>query len=333
MSQTGKAFIYKTGEGSDFMWVTDFKTKKSLSKDDVLIKTISAAINPIDYKLVNIPALWFSRKGTPFGMDVCGQVVSVGKNVSDFAPGDVVYGSGQGCAEYTVAKASELAKLPEGEKAPAVYGSLNVAPGTAYQMLELAGMFEGSDPKHVMVIGGSGGVGSCAVQIAKARCAPGSKVTAVCSGKSAEYVKSIGADHIVDYSQTGFVFGSCVPEKSLDAIIDCVSSPDDYNYVPEGMKLIKEKSGRYVAANSGSKMDWIKLMAGSSLGIKFFRGQYQLMFYTANRATLTELGKLVHEGKLKVNVQEYVPFEESAIRKAIETLQGRRVRGKLIVKM
>ena len=333
MSQTGKAFIYQSGGGSYFKWVTDFKTKKSLDKDEVLVKTISSGINPIDYKLPNITPMWFSRKGTPVGHDVCGQVVEVGKSVTEFKAGDVVFGNGNGLAEYTVTKSSALAKLPEGEKSPAVYGGLGVAAGTAYQMLELAGMFEGSDPKNILVIGGSGGVGSCAIQVAKARCAPGSKISTVCSGKSADYVKSIGADHVVDYSKEGFVFGTSLPEKSLDGVIDCVSSPDDYNYVPEGLKLLKEKTGRYVAANSASSMDWIKLMANRSLGIRTFRGQYQLMFYQANRETLTELGKLVKEGKLKVNVQEYVPFEESAIRKAFETLQSRRVRGKLIVKM
>ena len=194
---------------------------------------------------------------------MCGKVVAVGPSVKEFIPGDVVFGNGQGCAEYTITSADALAKVPDGgaqlqAEALAVFGGLGVAAGTAYQMLELAGLFEGSEPKNIMVIGASGGVGSCAVQIAKAKCAPGSTVTAVCSGNSAEYVQSIGADSIIDYSKAGLVFASCVP-GSFDGIIDCVSSPDDYNYVPEGSKIVKPTSGHYVAAHSAKVLDWIQL--------------------------------------------------------------------------
>jgi NADPH:quinone reductase-like Zn-dependent oxidoreductase len=332
MSRTGKALIYKSGEGSYYKWVPEFKLAEP-KKDEILVKVISAGLNPIDFKVPHMLPMWLAFKGQPVGKDICGEVVAVGPQVTDIKPGDKVFGNGAGCAEYSMTKPFAVAKVPEGASDVPLYGGLGVAVGTAYEMLELAGAFDGSEPKNVMVIGASGGVGSAAVQIAKAKCPAGTTVAGVCSSNSAEYVKSIGADTVIDYSQPNFVFGKCVPEKSLDVVIDCVSSPDDYNYKPEGMKLIKEKTGQYVAANSASSFDWIKLMFGSALGFRAFRGQYQLMFYQPTRARLEDMGRLVHENKIKVNVQEYVAFEEGAIRKALETLAGRRVRGKLIVKM
>ena len=125
------------------------------------------------------------------------------------------------------------------------------------------------------------------------------------------------------------VFASCVP-GSFDGIIDCVSSPDDYNYVPEGSKLVKPTSGHYVAANSAKVLDWIQLFT-----FGFGRGQYKLMVYKANQKCLNEIGLLVGSNQLKINIHEsqFVPFEDSAIRTAIQTLKTKRVRGKLIVKM
>jgi NADPH:quinone reductase-like Zn-dependent oxidoreductase len=333
MAPVGKAFIYESGEGSCFKWKSDFFFKNPGSTD-VQVKVISAGLNPVDYKIPHMGFLWWSAKGKPVGKDLCGEVTAVGPAVTGFKVGDVVFGQGDGCcSEYAMTNPTAISKVPEGEKDVAVYGGLGVASGTAYQMLNLAGAFAGTEAKTVMIIGASGGVGSSAVQIAKAKCPSGSKVLAVCSSKSADYVKSIGADEIIDYSKEGFSFATCVSEKSLDAVIDCVSSPDDYNHKPEGMRFLKEKTGQYVAANSPSKLDWVMLLFGSAIGFKLFRGQYQLMFYTPKPQELKEIGDLVHQGKLKIHVDEYVKFEDSAIRKAFDTLAGRRVRGKLIIKM
>jgi NADPH:quinone reductase-like Zn-dependent oxidoreductase len=333
MSRVGNAYIYEAGAGSNFKWKTDYPFKK-VGANDILVKVISAGLNPIDYKIPDLGFMWIASKGKPVGKDLCGEIIEVGGKVSEFKVGDVVFGQGEGCcAEYSKTVPSVIAKVPEGSKDAAMFGGLGVASGTAYQMLELAGAFDGGEAKNVMVIGASGGVGSSAIQIAKAKCPNGSKILGICSGKSAEYVKSIGADEIIDYSQPSFVFGTCVPEKSQDVIIDCVSSPDDFNYKPEGMKLLKPNSGQYVAANSVSKLDWIKLMVGTAIGFKLFRGQYQLMFYQPKAEHLNEIGRLVNEKKLNINVQEYVGFDGESIKKAFETLKGRRVRGKLVVKM
>jgi len=326
-----KGLIYSSSGVNRMLWKVDIP-KPKVGKDQVLLKVISGGLNPIDYKTTKMTPMYLGRKGTPVGCDVCGIVEEVGSRVTDFKVGDKVYGFGYSLAEYTVTDANAIAKLPDSIPTD-VAGSFGVAPMTAYQMLKSTGGFEGTDAKTILVIGASGGVGTCCVQIARAKCPPGSKIHAICSGKNADFVKSLGADEIIDYTKADFSFKTCLPEKSVDIILDCVSSPEDYNYVPEGMKLIKEKTGRYVAIHSASSFDWIKLLFGKAIGVNFFRGQYSLMFCVPHKEDLKDVGKLAAEKKLNIHVQEYVPFEESAIRKAFETLQGRRVKGKLIVKV
>ena len=332
MAQFGKAFIYKADGGSYFKWDEAYKFRQP-GKGEVMLKIISAGLNPIDYKIPVIPFAYYAFRGLPVGQDVCGEVIAVGPGVTDFKLGDKVFGNGSGLAEYCVTSASSVVKIPEGATDVPVYGGLGGAVGTAYEMLELASAFNGTEPKQIMVIGASGGVGSAAVQIAKAKCPEGTRIIAVCSSKSADYVKSIGAHVIVDYSSPNFDFSKCVPQNSLDAVIDCVTSPEDFDYKKDGMKLIKEKTGKYIACNTTSMLEWIRVGMGRTLGFNSFRGQYQLIMYSPRREVLEEIGRLVFEKKVIVNVQEYVPFQESAIRAAFETLKGRRVRGKLIVKM
>jgi alcohol dehydrogenase len=326
-----KALIYSSAGTNRMLWKNDLP-KPKVGKDQVLIKVISAGLNPVDYKITKITPMYMGRKNTVVGSDVCGVVQEVGSRAVGVNVGDTVFGLGYGLSEYTVTDAKAVAKLPEGV-ATDVAGSFGVAPLTAYQMIKSAHGFEGTEPKTIIVIGASGGVGSCAVQIARAKCPAGSKIYAVSSAKNFEFVKSLGADEIIDYSKSDFVFKTCLPAKSVDIVLDCVSSPDDHNYVPEGMTLIKEKTGKYVAIHSASSFDWVKLFLGKALGINLFRGQYSMIICEPNKEDLIDIGKLASAGKLKMHVQEYIPFEESAIRKAFETLQNRRVKGKLVVKI
>ena len=103
MSRNGKALIYKSGGGSFYKWVTDHKFPEP-KKDDILVKVISAGLNPVDYKIPHMRPLWLVSKGQPVGKDLCGEVVAVGPGVSDIKVGDIVFGNGAGCAEYAVTK-------------------------------------------------------------------------------------------------------------------------------------------------------------------------------------------------------------------------------------
>lgn len=327
-----KAFTYDTKGVNGLSWKVDLPMPR-VGTNQVLLKVISGGLNPIDYKLPHMGPAKYVINGWPVGNDVCGKVISVGPGVTSLSPGDTVFGFGSGCAEYAVVKDTKVVKVPDGAKDVEVYGGVGAAGITAYQMLKLTGSFDGPDGKKILVIGASGGVGSCAVQIARALCPDGTRIFAICSSRSVDYVKSIGADEIIDYSKEGFAFSTCVPQKSMDVILDTVSSPDDYNYAAEGMGLLKDNTGRYMAINAASKFDLIRMAVWAGTGLNLFRSRYQVMSVVQRTEDLSIVGRLVHEGKLKLNVQEYVKFEESAIRRAMDTLSGRRVRGKIIVKV
>ena len=331
MSQIGKALVYCDGTDSRMKWLSDYSPKSPLGKGEVLIKVRSAGLNPVDYKLPNISFMWSSRKNTVVGTDVCGSVVAVGSDVTGLAPNDLVFGCGYGLSEYAIVPASGIAKAPSTVKDIVPYGALGVASGTAYQMLEIGKAFMGSEPKKVLVIGASGGVGTFAVQIAKAKCPKGSTIVAICSNASSAYVRSLGVDEIVTYDNADFM--KSLPEKSFDVIIDAVSSPEDHDYVPEGMKLLKDKVGEYVAANTAHSFDWVRMGLKKMFPFNLFTSHYHLMFLQPKSADFEVIGELVSSGKVKILVQEYFDFKEDSIKRAFETLKTRRVRGKLVIKM
>ena len=333
MSQAGTALLYSADTESHIKWVTNYSPKLPLNEGDVLIKVLSAGLNPIDYKIPKISLLWSSRKNTVVGTDVAGAVVAVGSKVRGLAVGDLVFGCGFGLAEYTVVPASGIAKAPSGVEDIAPYGALGVAAGTAYQMLEIGKAFLGSQPKNVLVIGASGGVGTFAVQIAKAKCPAGSTVTAVCSESSSSFVRALGVDEIVTYNTPNFM--QSLPQKSFDVVIDAVSSPEDYNYVPEGLKLLKDKVGEYVAANTAHPLEfvWTGIKKVFPFNLFPFGGHYHVMLLQAKTADFEAIGELVRSGQVRIPVQEYLPFSEDGVQRGLTELQGRRVRGKLVIKM
>ncbi len=317
------------------VWKSSYDyTPPSVGKNQLLVKVLAAGLNPVDYKVPKIWGYYMTRKGGPVGQDVCGVVEGVGRNAeSKFKVGDTVFGFGCGLADRTVVDSDKVAKVPSGVP-PQVAGSVPVAALTAYQMLKDNGAFEGV-AKRIVVIGASGGVGSCAVQIAKALCPSGTSIVGVCSGANASFVKSLGADEILDYSSAGseFKLSRALPEKSVDIIVDCVTSPEDPDYVSQGMPLIKEKSGRYVASNSKHGFEWMKLLLGTSLGVNMFRGQYSLMMVRQCAEDLEAVGNLISEGKLKMVIQETVSFTEESVRNAYAKLKARRTKGKIVVTM
>jgi NADPH:quinone reductase-like Zn-dependent oxidoreductase len=330
---TTESLIYASNGADKMAWKSDLVVPEKLKKNQLLIRTLFAGINPVDYKLTHVLPLYLSRKGGPVGQDVCGIVEQVGSGVgSKFSVGDKVFGFGPGLARRTVVDAATVAKVPEGVPLD-MAGAAPVAAVTAYQALRDFGGFEGTEAKRVLVIGASGGVGSCAVQIAKAKCPPGSSVVAVCSGKNADFVKSLGADEVLDYTADGFKLDTALPGKSIDIVFDCVTSADDHSYIKEGMPLLKEKSGKYVAINTAKSFEWIKLALGTAIGIKPFRGQYALMMAQGTTADLEAVAELIRDKKLKVEIEKSLPLEEKAVREGYQNLKDRRTRGKIVVKM
>src|SRR5687768_2528895 len=199
-----KAIVYHNSGSNDVLKLQEIE--KPLPKDDeVLIKVRAASVNPFDYHMLRHP--WLRRVVATLakietarpGRDVAGKVEAVGRNVTQFKPGDEVFGSCSGAfAEYGCARESDLAMKPHKvsfEQAATV----PVAGLTALQGLRDKGQIQPG--QKVLINGASGGVGIFAVQIAKAF---GAEVTAVCHTRHVDAIRSLGADHVVDYAREDF---------------------------------------------------------------------------------------------------------------------------------
>jgi NADPH:quinone reductase-like Zn-dependent oxidoreductase len=217
-----KALIHKKYGSPDVLEFIELE-KPAPKDDEVLVKIHAASVNALDWHLLTADIFLvrlmgqglFKPKDTSIGADIAGQVEAVGPNVKLFKPGDEVYGdiagSGQsGFAEYCCVREKKLALKPANislEQAAAV----PVAGLTALQGLRDKGQIKPG--QKVLIQGAAGGVGTFAVQIAHAL---GAEVTGVCSTRNVELVRSIGADHVIDYTKQDFTEGG----PRFDVILD-----------------------------------------------------------------------------------------------------------------
>jgi NADPH:quinone reductase-like Zn-dependent oxidoreductase len=202
-----KAVVYRRyGSPDDVLELADID-KPAVEDNGVLVRVRAASVNPADWHFVRgkpyIARLQLglrTPKDTVLGSDVAGQVEAVGKNVSAFQPGDEVFassfGHGNGALAEYVSISDELVVLKPANLSFVQAAAVPLAALTALQGLRDQGRIE---PGHkVLIIGASGGVGTFAVQIAKVF---GAEVTGVCSTRNVDLVKSLGADHVIDYTQ------------------------------------------------------------------------------------------------------------------------------------
>src|SRR5438874_9801630 len=207
--------------GVDNLQLRDLE-KPSPNENDVLVRVRAASINPVDGHMIR--GGWLMRpmsgmrkpKNTRFGTDFAGVVEAVGKNVTDFKRGDEVFGAKNGAvAEYICVKADRAIVIKPSNITFEQAGSVGVAGVTALQGLRDKGRIQAG--QKVLINGASGGVGTFAVQIAKAF---GADVTAVCSTRNVDLVKSIGADHVIDYTKEDFT----KTDQRYDMIYDSVGN-------------------------------------------------------------------------------------------------------------
>ena len=287
--------------------------------DQVLVKVLAASVNAADWHMLRGKPL-FSRatlgllrpKHRILGVDIAGQVEAVGSGVTGFQPGDEVYanlldhGYG-GFAEYASVPVGVLSSKPANlsfEEAAAV----PMAAVTALQGLRHHGELQPA--QQVLINGATGGVGSFAVQLAKAS---GAEVTAVTSTRNVDLVRSLGADHVVDYTTTDFVRGG----RRYDLILDTVgnrSVPDLRRALAEGGK----------AAVTGFTS--VRGLLGVSL-----RGGKDIAQVQAHVTTrdLELLSELIEAGKVRPQIDRRYGFGE--IPAAIAYLEQGRARGKVVV--
>ena len=204
-----KAIVYEKYGSPEVLELRDVE-KPTPKDDEVLVKVIAASVNAADWHLLRADP-FFARfatgllkpKNKILGEDIAGRVEAVGSAVKNFKPGDAVFGDIFACgsggfAEYVCAREDALVLKPVNmtfEQAAAV----PMAAVTALQALRDNGQIQAK--QKVLINGASGGVGTFAVQIAKAF---GAEVTGVCSTKKMELVRSIGADHVIDYTREDF---------------------------------------------------------------------------------------------------------------------------------
>jgi NADPH:quinone reductase-like Zn-dependent oxidoreductase len=294
--------------------------------DEVLVRVHAASINPQE---------WHYMQGRPFimrlssgigrpkarrlGVDFAGTVEAVGADVTRFRPGDAVFGARSGAfAEYVTVREDRIIEpLPAGVTFAEAAG-VAVAATTALQAVRDHGRVR--EGQRVLINGASGGVGSYAVQIAKAY---GAHVTGVSSGRNVELVRSLGADHAIDYTREEFTRGT----EPYDVIIDMVG-----NHRLRDLRRVLTPEGSVVVVGGPKDNRWLGPLTRSISAIAYspFVSQRFVMFIADVRPDdLRHLRELMAAGQLRTVIDRR--FAIHGIRAAMDYLEGGRTRGKNII--
>ncbi len=319
-----KAAIYTSYGPPEVVQIAD--VEKPVPKDgEVLIKVRAASVNPLDWRLmkgeprvIRLIARLLKLSGGRPGVDVAGEVEAVGPNVKEFKPGDAVFGGCRGAfAEYACTAESKVAMKPDDvtfEQA----ASANVAGLTALQGLRDHGKIHAGS--KVLVNGAAGGVGTFAVQIAKTF---GAHVTGVCSTRNIDMVRSIGADEVIDYTQSDFTTSN----QRYDLILECVG-----NHSFSECRRVLTAAGRFVMVGAPHDLSLIGLLASmiKPLLLSLFVSQKAVIFIAkSSKEDLTLLGELISTGKLKPVIDRSYTLRDA--RDAVRHVEKGHARGKVLV--
>lgn len=317
-----KAVVNRRYGPPDALTIEDVATP-TVGETDVLIRVRAAAVNTLDWGMMSgIPYVLRPMVGLrkpkifALGVDVAGTIEAIGSKVTQFNPGDAVFGSARGAfAEYARTSQVALARKPANvtfEEAAAV----PVAGLTALQGIRKAQLRDGHS---LLINGASGGIGTFAVQIAKSL---GAEVTGVCSTRNVELVRSLGADHVIDYTQSDFTKGA----PRYDVLLDIIGN----HSLSASMRAIKP-NGTYlmVGAHGGrwiSPIDrLIRLMIMSP-----FRSHKMILATTKrNQDDLNHLAQLMEAGKVRTVIDTCYKFSE--LREAIAHFGTGHARGKIVI--
>lgn len=300
--------------------------KPTPADDEVLVKVHAASVNPLDWHYVEgTPYLvridgGFGKPDNPrLGVDFAGTVEAVGKSVRRFKPGDEVFGARMGAfAQYvTIREERAIAPKPPNvsfEQAAAV----PIAALTALQALRDRGHVTAG--QKVLINGASGGVGTFAVQIAKAY---GAEVTGVCSTRNLELVRSLGADHVIDYTREDFTRTG----EHYDLIIDNVSTHSVSDY-----RRVMSPHGLYVmigSATTGHWFGWLEIPLEAWIQSPFVSQKFGMMLADLNKDDLAVLGDLMQSGKVTPAIDRTYKLSETAA--ALRYLETGHARGKVVL--
>ncbi len=316
--------VVRTRYGSPDVLQLQEVDKPDLKDDFVLVKIHAVSVNPLD---------WHILRGQPFlvrlmgygvlkpkqqvlGADIAGRVEAVGSKVMRFQVGDEVFGSGLGgFAEYACYREAKLVLKPAAitfEQA----ASVPVAGLTALQGLRDQGGIQSG--QQILINGASGGVGTFAVQIAKAL---GAQVTAVCSGRNAELVRSIGADKVIDYTKEDFRRNLNVYDLILDNIGNC-------SIIRSSRALNAKGTYVMIAGNLLSFFLWplMKALISRKGGKRITS-----MIASVNTTDLNYLSQLLEARKIIPVIDRTYPLGE--VPQAIRYLEEGHARGKVVIRV
>ncbi len=322
-----KAIVYRCYGSPDVLELAEV-AKPALEDDRVLVKVHAAAVNPVDWHymrgepyIMRAEAGFGRPKDARFGIDFAGTVEAVGKNVRRFRPGDEVFGGRSGAlAEYvSVREQGSIAAKPANVTFKQA-ASVPVAAITALQALRDEGQLRPG--QKVLVNGASGGVGTFAVQIAKSL---GAEVTGVCSTRNADLVRSLGADHVIDYTREDYTQGA----QRYDLVVDNVG-----NHSFLDIRRVLAPEGRYVIVGGPSDDPWIGAMRAplkAFLLSPFVSQQAVFLLADLNQKDLTFLAELMQSGKMTPVIDRSYPLSETPA--AITYLEEGHARGKVVIRV
>ena len=319
-----KALVQDRYGSSEVLHLRDIDAPR-VGENDVLLRVRAAALHMGDWHLMTglpyLVRLGFGLRGPKpavRGMDVAGRVEAVGKGVTEFQPGDEVFGVCTGAlAEYACAHKDKLLRKPSNltfEQAAAVPTSAS----TALQALRDSG---GLQPgQKVLIIGAGGGVGLFAVQLARAL---GAHVTGVCSTTKVDWVRSLGADDVIDYTRQDFTALAQRYDLILDTAGNRPLSLLRRALTPQGTLVLVggEEGGRWFGGNERQ----LQALALSP----FVRHKLRGLLALARKEDLVFLKELIEAGKLMPVIDKTFPLREG--REAVHYLEGGRARGKVVV--
>jgi NADPH:quinone reductase-like Zn-dependent oxidoreductase len=326
-----KAIVYTQFGSPDVLQFTEME--KPVPKDNqVLIKVQAASVNALDRHSIHMPFLVRLISGSGLrqpkdprlGADIAGRVEAVGAAVTQFQPGDEVFGvstaSKGGFAEYTCAREDVLVVKPANVTFEAA-AAVPVAALTALQGLRDRGQLQAG--QHVLIYGAGGGVGTFAVQLAKAF---GAEVTAVCNTRNVEMVRSLGADHVIDYTKEDVI-------KSGQQY-DLILAVNGYHSIFSYRRALRPK-GRFVFVGAASAHVFGAAIQAILLGPVLSKTGSQNMgsmwIAKINQKDLLLVKELLEAGKIVPVIDRRYPLRETA--EALRYLEAEHAQGKVIITM
>lgn len=318
-----KAILFPRYGSPDILQLAEVE-KPTPNEDQVLVRIVAAAANPLDWHrmraepfLVRLGDGFWKPKDPRLGADIAGVVEAVGRNVTEFKPGDEVFGAvgAGGFAEYVCTSEKNLALKPDNISFEAA-AATPVVGFTAIQGFRHAGGIQAG--QKVLVNGAAGGIGTFAVQFAKS-C--GAEVTGVCSTRNLDLVRSIGADHVVDYTREDFTRNG----RQYNLIYCSIGNRTAFDY----RRALQPRGRCVIAGFTSMPLLFLNMILGplvSRRGDKIVDG---MGVSNANKEDLLYIQELLETCKVVPVIDRRYPLSETA--EAIRYLETMHARGKVII--